>query len=198
MTKPTEVTPRSESQRPGSRRPWSPAAKELASADLSVVEALFVQTARKFTSTGPMITLSGLTPTIYFASRPSLDVGQVLTADFLALWNEGEDSFDMNPPEAVLSFFDRLLLPDEAPPDDVTVVLRDPVLLGDALSYAIDIITGTVPHETGGCSIFIDATRPGLAPIAAAYVRRSSLGDDRRGGRPRAPSREGSSLRSST
>jgi hypothetical protein len=164
-----------------------------------VVEALFVQTARKFTSDGPTITLSGLAPTLYFASRPSRDVGHVLTVDFLALWNEGEDSFGADPPEAVLSFFDRLLQPDEAPPDDVTVVLREPVLLGDALSYSIDVITGTVPHETGGCSLFIDATRPALGPVAVAHVRLSPIRDARpRAGRPRAPSREGSSLPSST
>jgi hypothetical protein len=184
LREPTESTSASDAHtgevipaKRGSRRPWSPAATELASADLSVVEALFVQTARKFTSDGSTITLGGLTPTLYFASRPSREVGQLPTVDFVALWTQGADSFAADPPEAVLSFFDRLLQPDEIPPDDVTVVLRQPVMLGDALTYSIDVVEGSVPAETGGCSVFIDATRPALAPIAAAYVRRCSLGE---------------------
>ncbi len=164
----------------GSRRPWLPAATELASTDLSVVEALFVQTARKFTSNGSAITLSGLTPTLYFASRPSRDVGLLPTEDFVALWSGGEGSFAADPPDATISFFDRLLQRDETPPDDVTVVLRDPVLLGDAVTYAIDVVSGSVPADTGGCSVFIDATRPALVPMVAAYVRRCSLGDSSR------------------
>ena len=164
----------------GSRRPWSPAAKELASTDLSVVDALFVQTARKFTSNNSTITLSGLTPTLYFASRPSRDVGLLPTEDFVALWSGGEGSFAEDPPDATISFFDRLLQRDETPPDDVAVVLRDPVLLGDAVTYAIDVVNGSVPSDTGGCSVFIDATRPALVPMVALYVRRCSLGESSR------------------
>ena len=167
---------RTDATKRGSQRPWSPAAKELASADLSVVEALFVQPARKFASNEGTITLTGLTPTLYFASRPTRDVGQVSIPDFVTLWNHGKDSFAADPPEAVLSFFDVLLHPGEAPPDDVTVVLHDPVVLGDALTYEIDVVSGTMPAETGGCSVFIEATRPALAPVVAAYVRRCRLG----------------------
>ena len=150
----------------GSGRPWAPAVTAPASRPLGHLEAVFVQSAKKFSSGGDTVTLGGVSPTLYFASRPTWEVGQLQTRDFVALWDHGERSFAEEPPSAVLAFFDPLLQADEAPPDDVTVVLRDPVLLGDALTYAIEVVAGIVPADTGGCSVFIDVSSGSIAPFA--------------------------------
>jgi hypothetical protein len=132
-------------------------AKAVAPAD-----AFFVLNARKFTSDGDAVTLLGFAPvTLYFADRPRREVGHLGTRDFLALWDRGEHGFEAHPPVALLAFLDPLLGPEEAPPDDVAVVLRDPYVRGDALTYTVELLAGTLPAETGSCSLFIDArTRP--------------------------------------
>ncbi len=91
---------------------------------LEDIEALFVQSASSLASDGEKtITLNGLSPsTLYFADRPQREVGHMPTKLFVELWGDGENSFAVDPPNAVLSFAD----PDDRPPQDVVVTIRDP------------------------------------------------------------------------
>ncbi len=97
---------------------------EITERELEDIEALFVQTARSLASDGDKtITLDGLSPsTLYFADRPQREVGHMPTKLFVDLWGDGENSFAIDPPNAVLSFAD----PDDRPPHDVVVTIRDP------------------------------------------------------------------------
>jgi len=136
---------------------------------LEDIEALFVQTAASMTSDGGSITLQGLSPsTLYFADRPQREVGHMSTRRFVELWGEGDNSFAENPPNAVLSFAE----PGDRTPEDAVVVIRDPTLNGDMLSYRIERLDGTVPSATGACALFIDPFGRPLSPVSAAGMHR--------------------------
>ena len=81
---------------------------EVTEKQLEDIEALFVQTAGSLSSEGNVITMHGLSPsTIYFADRPQREVGHMSTRRFVDLWGEGDNSFEVDPPNAVLTFAEK-------------------------------------------------------------------------------------------
>ena len=142
---------------------------EITEQRLEDIEALFVQSAAAFTSEGDSVTLHGLSPsTIYFADRPEREVGHMTSRNFVELWNDGENSFEVDPPNAVLSF----LAPDGTPPEDAVVIIKDPRLEGDDLTYSVDLMDGVLPAKADGCSLFIDPFGRPLSPVSAAGMHR--------------------------
>jgi len=134
------------------------------------IDALFVQSATGFTSNGGgRVTLHGLAEsTVYFADRPRREVGHMRSSSFVELWNAGA-SFAVDPPNAVLSFLDG-----EDTPDDVVVVLHDPRLDGDELTYTVDVLEGTLPERTGPCGLFIDSFGRPWSPVSVPAAENSS------------------------
>ena len=64
-------------------------------------EYLFVQTSNGATLTDAKLTLAGISPnTGWFTDRPYREAGQIPTEEFLTLWDEGENSFADDPPNA--------------------------------------------------------------------------------------------------
>jgi hypothetical protein len=142
---------------------------EVTEQQLEDMEALFVQTAASMTSDEGTITLRGLSPsTLYFADRPQREVGHMLSQHFVDIWAAGDNSFADNPPNAVLSFAE----PGDRPPGDAVVVIQDPRLAGDALTYSIKLLDGTVPAVTGPCALFIDPFGRPLSPVSVAGMHR--------------------------
>src|SRR6266540_4312861 len=76
--------------------------------------------------------------------------------------------FSADPPNAVLSFLDE----DGTAPDDVVIVLREPRLKGETLTYSVEILDGTLPERSGPCSLFIDVFGRPLSPVSAAGAGR--------------------------
>ena len=75
--------------------------------ELEAEQSMFVQTARAVTSDGTTLTLKDVTPsTLYFSDRPKRIVGHMTTVDFVDLWAEGDNNFEEDPPNAVLSFLE--------------------------------------------------------------------------------------------
>jgi hypothetical protein len=104
------------------------------------IEYLFAHTASGITiEDGGRISLNSVSPTtLFFSDRPDRVTGHITTEDFIAQWGEGDDSFAVDPPNAVLSLFEDEYV------NDVVVVLREPVLSdGDDLPGAD--FTGTDP-----------------------------------------------------
>jgi hypothetical protein len=142
---------------------------EITGQQLEDMQALFVQTAASMTSDRGTITLRGLSPsTLYFADRPHREVGHMLSRHFVANWAEGDNSFADNPPNAVLSYAE----PGDRLPEDAVLVIQDPHLDGDALSYTIKVLDGTVPAATGPCALFIDPLGRPLSPVSVAGMHR--------------------------
>jgi len=130
------------------------------------IDALFVQSAAALTSREGTITLQELAEsTVYFADRPRWEVGHIPSHRFVELWGEGEDSFAVHPPHAVLSILGE---DGRAPADDVVMVLKEPRIDGNAMTYTVEVLQGTLPAESGPCSLFIDALGRPLAPALLA------------------------------
>jgi len=139
--------------------------------ELETEQSMFVQTALGTTVKDGTLTLTGVTPsTLYFSDRPQRVVGHMKTSDFVDLWGEGENSFEADPPNAVVAFLDK---PDEAP-DDAVVVLKDPRLADGELSYAIEVLEGKIPTDSGPVTLFIDPFGRPLSPVSVCGVRRRS------------------------
>ena len=71
-------------------------------------EFLFVQTAKDIAYKDGVLTLQDVSPvTVFFSDRPQRIVGHVRNDLFLKKWAEGSNSFKSDPPNAVLSVFNR-------------------------------------------------------------------------------------------
>src|SRR5664280_2741773 len=136
---------------------------------LEDIQALFAQTAREMTTDGDKVTFHGLSPaTLYFSDRPQRVVGHLTTKQFIDEWDLGENSFASDPPNAVISFVEK---GDESP-EDVIVVLKDPVLTSDSLTYTVDILEGRLPPKGELVSVFIDPFGRPLSPVSLAGINR--------------------------
>ena len=136
---------------------------------LETEESMFVQTAQGIESAGGTLTLRGITPsTLYFSDRPQRIVGHMTTADFVDLWGAGENSFETDPPNAVLAFLE----PGAEAPDDAVIVIKEPRLTDGELSYSIEVLEGAVPANTGPVTLFIDPFGRPLSPVSVCGVRR--------------------------
>jgi hypothetical protein len=68
----------------------------------------------------------------------------------------------------VLSFVE----PGADTPSDVVVVLRDPSLGDESISYAIEVLEGQPPAAAGPCTLFIDPLGRPLSPVSLAGMHR--------------------------
>jgi hypothetical protein len=132
-------------------------------------EALYVQSAQEVKGQNGAFTLQGLAPsTLMFSDRPERIVGHLTTAQFVEGWGHGENSFQEDPPNAVLSFLEE---GDEVP-EDVVVTITNPRLEGQELTYDADVLEGILPASSGPCSLFIDPIGRPLSPGSVMGVRR--------------------------
>jgi hypothetical protein len=143
---------------------------EITEQQLADIEALFVQNAGSAMSDGTTLTLKGMgASTIYFSDRPKREVGHMTSARFVEYWDEGENSFQSDPPNAVLSYTDGH---PGVPLEDAVITINDPHLEGDTLTYTYTLMDGIVPDSTGPVVLFIDPIGRPLSPGSAAGVRR--------------------------
>ena len=144
---------------------------------LEAEQSMFVQTAHGMASDGKTLTLEGVTPsTLYFSDRPQRVVGHMATSDFVDLWDEGDNSFEEDPPNAVLAFLE----PGDDAPEDAVVVIQRPRLENGQLSYTIQTLDGTLPAQAGPVTLFIDPFGRPLSPVSVCGVRRRERRRDRR------------------
>jgi hypothetical protein len=114
------------------------------------VELLFVQNATSGSFDGKTLTLKSVGPTLYFSDRPERITGQLRTSEFVGHWTKGADSFASNPPNATLSVFGAKEV------NSSVVVLTNPKLDGNTLSYTVKILEGKPPASFKESSLFID------------------------------------------
>jgi hypothetical protein len=82
------------------------------------------------------------------------------------MWSQGADSFLSDPPNATLSVFQGNAV------SSTVVVLRNPRLAGSDLSYEARVLEGTLPKQSGPCSLFIDIIGMPLTPFSYAGAAR--------------------------
>jgi hypothetical protein len=138
------------------------------SAKPEIVPSLFVLNSRGATLQGDTLTLTGVTPSsIIFADRPVRAAGHQATADIIAEWGSGDDSFVKNPPNATISVFTK-----DGSVKDAVVVLKSPKLEGDKLTFNVQVLEGDLAGGDGGAALFIDIIGRPLTPLSFAGVAR--------------------------
>jgi hypothetical protein len=136
------------------------------------VDYLLVQTSKELTfdKAANRLTLVGVSPvTLFFSDRPERIAGNMKTADFVPFWSIGRDSFEKDPPNADVSLLNGANL------RQIVVVLRDPVLEGDALHYTVRTLEGELPASARDVSVFIDIIGMPWTPVSFAGVRRRTF-----------------------
>jgi hypothetical protein len=147
----------------GSLRPgFATAAEDMA-------DFLFVQTAdaMSFDKATSKLTLHDVGgSTLFFSDRPERIAGNMKTAAFIPFWSKGKDSFLSDPPNADLSILEGNEL------QQVVVVLENPELSGNDLTYSVKVVSGEVPEMGSDVSVFIDVIGMPLTPVSYAGVAR--------------------------
>lgn len=113
---------------------------------------------------GNLLTMSDVAPnSIVFADRPVRAAGHVLTKEFIKQWDEGNDSFAKDPPNATIS----VLNSDGSAIEDAVVVLKKPKLDGKTLTFDVTVLEGSLSKADGPASLFIDwfAARGGFGHV---------------------------------
>ncbi|WP_458309368.1 hypothetical protein [Bradyrhizobium sp. 195] len=135
-----------------------------------VVPSLFVLNSRGASLQGDALVLTGVSPSsIIFADRPVRAAGHQATADVIAEWGSGEDSFAKNPPNATVS-----VLGKDGSVKDAVVVLKNPKLDGDKLTFNVQTLEGDLSDADGGAALFIDIIGRPFTPFSFAGVARRS------------------------
>jgi hypothetical protein len=136
-----------------------------------IVPSLFVLNSRGATLQGETLVLTGVTPSsIIFADRPVRSAGHQHTADIIAEWGSGDDSFTKNPPNATIS-----VLGKDGSVKDAVVVLKTPKLEGDKLTFSVQTLEGDLTGGDGPAALFIDIIGRPFTPMSFAGVARRSV-----------------------
>ena len=125
------------------------------------------------------LTLLGVPSVIYFSDRPARIAGHRSVEDFVAAWDQGDDSFAADPPNAVLSVRDPAGSSTGSTVQlDSVIELTSVELDGDALLFGFEVLEDSPPEGViGPASLFIDRTqvfgpitRPGSGDLEAPVV----------------------------
>ena len=131
----------------------APTQKAVGSAETQILPSLIVLNAHSASLEGQNLTLNGVAPSfIIFADRPVRAAGHALTSHLLAQWATGGNSFTKNPPNATVSVFND----DGSTVSDAVVVLKDPKLKGEQLTFNVQVLEGDLTGADGPASLFID------------------------------------------
>ena len=134
-----------------------------------MVPSLFVMNARGAALQGQTLTLTGVSPnSIVFADRPVRAAGHLLTQHLLEEWAEG--SFAKDPPNATVSVMGK----NGALARDAVVVLREPHLDGDRLTFDVRVLEGNLAGADGPAAVFVDIIGLPFTPLSVAGVARRS------------------------
>ena len=146
-----------------------PLQKTIGQGKPQVVPSLFVMNSSGVSLQGGKLTMTGVAPnSIVFADRPVRAAGHDLTSRIVDDWSKGSDNFAQDPPNATVSGFSK----DGARVKDAVVVLKNPKLEGDRLTFDVDVLEGDLAGADGPASLFIDIIGRPLTPLSFAGVAR--------------------------
>jgi hypothetical protein len=145
----------------------APAHKTIGVAKTRMEPALIVLNAQSATLEGGKLTLGGVSPNaIMFADRPVRAAGHALTAHLLEEWSPG-GAFGKDPPKATVS-----VLGKDGSVKDAVIVLKDPKLDGEKLTFDVDVLEGGLASADGPASVFIDILGLPFTPLSFAGAAR--------------------------
>ncbi|MFS8113970.1 hypothetical protein QD460_19770 [Rhizobium jaguaris] len=133
-----------------------------------LVPSLIVMNSDGATLKGDTLTLTSVSNnSILFADRPVRSAGHALTTHLLEEWAQG-GSFEKDPPNATISVLNK----DASSVEDAVVVLKEPKLEGQNLTFKVDVLEGNLAKADGPASIFIDIIGMPRTPLSFAGVAR--------------------------
>lgn len=112
---------------------------------------LYVLSAKSGSFEGSTLTLNNVPLVIYFSDRPNRIAGHMSLMKFSKNWSKGDDSFEKDPPNAVLSII------NENENFNTVLMLEDQRLKNGVLKYKVRLLNGKLPKVFGAASLFIDA-----------------------------------------
>lgn len=92
--------------------------------------------------------------TVYFSDRPTRMAGHMSNDSFVRLWSAGSDSFQKDPPNAILADF----IPN-GKPTQTAVILKNPRLEDSNPVYDVSVLKGSLPAESAEAALLIDNVR---------------------------------------
>jgi hypothetical protein len=113
---------------------------------------LAIQTASSATFDGKVLTLQGAAATVtLFTDRPVRAAESLSTARFIGAWDKGgKHSFAANPPNVGVTMVAGGKVAN------AVLVLSNPKLAGDSVSYEARLLEGSLPASGKTVSLFID------------------------------------------
>jgi hypothetical protein len=121
---------------------------------LIVTGEVYAHVARSLIFDGRSLTLVDLAPsTLWTSPAPTAGLGYLPTGAFLDLWAGRATSPGRGSPRVtgVLSLLD----PDARLARRSVLVLRNPRVSAQGLTYDADVVEGLVPAESGACVLFV-------------------------------------------
>ena len=116
---------------------------------------LFVQYSNSVDVSDHTITLVDANKrTIWLTDRPNRLVGKISNESFATLWDEGPNSFAIDPPNAVVTIGSHR---------PVIVTLTDISVVEDNISYQFERLSGHFPYRASHTTIVIDNASVDLA-----------------------------------
>jgi len=134
------------------RKPHVPLQKTIGGATTAPEPSLAVINSAGARLDGDKLILTGVSAnSIVFADRPVRAAGHVTTAQFIMQWDQGKDSFAIDPPNATIS-----VLGGGSDVADAVVTLKSAKLDGTTLAFDVAVLEGNLNGATGPAALFID------------------------------------------
>lgn len=132
-------------------------------------QAMFVQSAQGMSFDGARLTLEGASRNvIYFCDRPVREAGHMTWDALMELGGSGEDSFEIDEPNAAVSVFG----PDDEVIQAVVTLTGRPSMSGGEAVYGVKLLEGDLPESGGATVIFIDPIGRPRSPTSVAGAHR--------------------------
>ncbi len=120
---------------------------------------LFVMSAVSGSYDGETLTLTGVPSVVYFSDRPYRIAGHMSIQEFVEMWEEGTDSYEVDPPNATLSSYD-----DSGDIDVVIELTGTPDVSGASVVFPVKVLLGNIPEVLSASSLFIDVFTKNMIP----------------------------------
>ncbi len=111
---------------------------------------LFVISGTSGSLDGDTLTLNGVPNVLYFSDRPARKAGHISLANFVEMWNKGNDSFKADPPNATLS----VLKKERA--TNVVVELKSAEVKTGSVVFKVSVLNGKLPESFKMSPLFVD------------------------------------------
>jgi hypothetical protein len=117
----------------------------------TTIDILFVMSAESGSYNGERLTLNGVQKVLFFSDRPARNSGDMELGKFLKNWEIGKDSFQNDPPNAVLSIFN-----DSGATNVVLELMNPSIPEQGTIDYEVRVLKGELPDSFRVASLFID------------------------------------------